>query len=102
VRLDYAPATIADGARTVQIGERTFAVLSELCSGISLVDDDAARAALALVWQTTKLLIEPTSALPIAAIAAGTVPGERIGVVLSGGNVDARALAETIRVEESV
>ena len=43
VRLDYAPSTIADGARTVQIGERTFAVLSELCAGISLVDDDAAR-----------------------------------------------------------
>jgi threonine dehydratase len=101
VRLEHSPSTIADGARTVQIGERTFAVLSELCAGISLVDDDAARRALALVWQTTKLLIEPTSALPIAAIAAGAVPGERIGVVLSGGNVDAGALAETIRVEET-
>ena len=101
VRLDYAPVTISDGARTVQIGERTFAVLSELCAGISLVDDDAARAAMALVWDTTKLLIEPTSAMAIAAIAAGAVPGERIGVVLSGGNVDARALAETIRVEET-
>jgi threonine dehydratase len=102
VHLDYAPSTIADGARTVRIGERTFAVLSELCAGIALVDDDAARRAMALVWDTTKLLIEPTSALPIAAIAAGAVPGERIGVVLSGGNVDAAALAETIRVEESV
>jgi threonine dehydratase len=102
VRLDYAPSTISDGARTVQMGVRTFAVLSELCAGISLVDDDAARAAMALVWDTTKLLIEPTSALAIAAIAAGAVPGERIGVVLSGGNVDARALAGTIRVEESV
>lgn len=102
VRLDYAPATISDGARTVQIGERTFAVLSELCAGISLVDDDAARAAMALVWDTTKLLIEPTSAIAVAAIAAGAVPGERIGVVISGGNVDARALAETIRVEETV
>jgi threonine dehydratase len=101
VRLDYPPMTIADGARTVQIGERTFAVLSELCAGISLVDDDAARLALALVWRTTRLLIEPTSALPIAAIAAGAVPAERIGVVLSGGNVDAGALAETIRVEET-
>ena len=102
VRLDYAPSTIADGARTVQMGERTFAVLSELCGGIELVGDDAARAALALVWDTTKLLIEPTSAIAIAAIAAGAVPGERIGVVLSGGNVDAAALADTIRVEESV
>jgi threo-3-hydroxy-L-aspartate ammonia-lyase len=101
VRLGYPPMTIADGARTVQIGERTFAVLSELCAGISLVDDDAARRALALVWRTTRLLIEPTSALPIAAIAAGAVPAERIGVVLSGGNVDAGALAETIRVEET-
>jgi threonine dehydratase len=101
VRLEHAPMTIADGARTVQIGERTFAVLSELCAGISLVDDDAARRALALVWRTTRLLIEPTSALPIAAIAAGAVPGVRIGVVLSGGNVDAGALAETIRVEET-
>jgi threonine dehydratase len=101
VRLDYAPATISDGARTVQVGERTFAVLSELCAGISLVGDDAARRALALVWDTTKLLIEPTSALPIAAVAAGAVPARRIGVILSGGNVDAGALAETIRVEET-
>jgi threonine dehydratase len=102
VRLDYAPATIADGARTVQIGVRTFAVLSELCAGISLVDDDAARAAMALVWDATKLLIEPTSAIAVAAIRAGHVPGDRVGVVLSGGNVDARALAEMIRVEETV
>jgi threonine dehydratase len=101
VRLEHPPMTISDGARTVQIGERTFAVLSELCAGISLVDDDAARQALALVWRTTKLLIEPTSAMPIAAIAAGAVPAERIGVVLSGGNVDAGALAGTIRVEET-
>jgi len=101
VRLEHSPMTISDGARAVQIGERTFAVLSELCSGISLVDDDAARRALALVWRTTKLLIEPTSAMPIAAIAAGAVPAQRIGVVLSGGNVDAGALAETIRVEET-
>ena len=57
---------------------------------------------MALVWDATKLLIEPTSALAIAAIAAGAVPGERIGVVLSGGNVDAGVLAGTIRVEESV
>jgi threonine dehydratase len=102
VRLDYAPSTISDGARTVQIGERTFAVLRELCAGISLVGDDAARSAMALVWDTTKLMIEPTSAMAIAAIAAGAVPGERIGVVLSGGNVDAGALAATIRVEETV
>ncbi len=48
-------------------------MLRELCAGISLVGDDEARRALALVWRTTRLLIEPTSALPIAAIAAGAV-----------------------------
>ena len=57
---------------------------------------------MALVWDATKLLIEPTSALPIAAVRPARCPGDRVGVVLSGGNVDARALAEMIRVEETV
>ncbi len=102
VRLDYSPMTISDGARTVQIGERTFAVLSELCAGISLVDDDAARrrarARLGHDEAADRADLRHRRSPPIA---AGAVPGERIGVVLSGGNVDARRLAETIRVEET-
>ena len=97
VALADPPITIADGARTAQLGERTFAVLKDRCAGIHLVTDDALREALALCWRTTRLLIEPTAALPLAAILAGAIPGERIGVILSGGNVDAAALAETIR-----
>ena len=97
VALADPPITIADGARTAQLGERTFAVLKNRCAGIHLVSDDALREALALCWRTTRLLIEPTAALPIAAILAGAIPGERIGVILSGGNVDAGALASAIR-----
>jgi threo-3-hydroxy-L-aspartate ammonia-lyase len=93
VRLDRAPQTLADGARTLQVGERTFSVLRERCAGIVLVTDDELREALAVVWSRTKLVIEPTSALPIAAILAGAIPGRRIGVILSGGNVDAARVA---------
>jgi threonine dehydratase len=93
VRLDRTPPTIADGVRTLQLGERTFSVLREHCAGIVLVDEDALREALAVVWSRTKLVVEPTSALPIAALLAGAIPGRRIGVILSGGNVDAARLA---------
>jgi threonine dehydratase len=93
VSLERAPSTIADGVRTLQVGERPFSILREHCSGIALVDEDALREALAVVWSRTKLVIEPTSALPIAAVLAGAIPGRRIGVILSGGNVDAARVA---------
>jgi threonine dehydratase len=93
VRLERAPRTIADGVRTLVLGERPFSVLRDNCAGIALVDEDALREALAVVWSRTKLVIEPTSALPIAAVLAGAIPGERIGVILTGGNVDAARLA---------
>jgi threonine dehydratase len=96
LRLEAPPRTIADGVRTVEIGERPFSVLRERCAGIALVDEDELRAALALLWSRSKLLCEPTSALPLAAIAAGRIPGRRIGVIVSGGNVDAELLVSGI------
>ena len=90
------PETIADGARTVAIGTRNFSVLRERCAGIHLVDDDALREAVALVWSRTKVAIEPTAGLGIAAVLAGAIPGRRIGVVLSGGNVNAPVLAAAL------
>ena len=93
IRLERAPQTIADGVRTLQVGERPFSILREHCAGIALVEEDALREALAVVWSRTKLVIEPTSALPIAALLAGAIPGRRIGVILSGGNLDAARVA---------
>lgn len=96
VRLERAPQTIADGVRTLQVGERPFSILREHCAGVALVEEDALREALAVVWSRTKLVIEPTSALPIAAVLAGAIPGARIGVILSGGNVDAARVASRL------
>jgi threo-3-hydroxy-L-aspartate ammonia-lyase len=93
VTLEQAPQTLADGVRTLQVGERPFSILRERCAGIALVEEDALREALAVVWSRTKLVIEPTSALPIAAVLEGAIPGRRIGVILSGGNIDAARVA---------
>jgi threonine dehydratase len=94
VSLDAAPRTIADGVRTLCVGERPFSVLREGCAGIALVEEDELRAAAALVWSRTKIMIEPTSALPVAAVLAGRIPGRRVGLILSGGNLDTSALAQ--------
>jgi len=52
------------------------------------VDDDQIVAAMRFVWERLKLVVEPSGAVPVAALLAGLVPGDRVGVVLSGGNVD--------------
>ena len=96
VRLERAPATLADAVRTPQVGERPFEVIRALVDGIVTVSEEELRAALALVWSRTKQLIEPTSALPLAALLAGKVRARRVGVIASGGNVDAAALARAL------
>jgi threonine dehydratase len=93
VALPGAPVTIADGARALTPGERTFPVVQQLVDEVVTVTDDQLLDALALVWSRTKQLLEPTAALPVAALATGAVTGRRVGVILSGGNVDAAALA---------
>ncbi|CAN5510409.1 pyridoxal-phosphate dependent enzyme [soil metagenome] len=83
--------TIADGLRTA-LSDRTFAVITAHVEGIVTVDEDAIVAAMRVVWERMKLIIEPSAAGAVAAIATGQVPGRRIGVILSGGNVDLDAL----------
>jgi threonine dehydratase len=99
VRLAEPPSTIADGVRAQMLGERPFAVISRLVDDIVTVTDDELLAALALIWSRTKQLVEPSAALPVAALLTGaaTAPrGRRVGVVLSGGNVDAAGLARLL------
>jgi threonine dehydratase len=93
IPLPAAPATIADGVRSLCVGERPFAVIRSLVDDIVTVTDAELLDALALVWSRTKQLIEPTAALPVAALRTGAARGARVGVVLTGGNVDAAALA---------
>jgi threonine dehydratase len=88
VQID-APKTIADGARTLRIGERNFAIIRERVKDVVSVDDDALLAATKFAMIRTKLVIEPTGALGIAALLEGAIkPGGRVAVVVSGGNLD--------------
>ena len=83
------PRTIADGLRT-SLGERTFAVIREKVDGIGYASDAETLAAMRLVWERLKILIEPSCAVPVAAVLSGrmNLKGKRVGIVLSGGNVD--------------
>jgi threonine dehydratase len=84
-----APQTIADGLRG-SIGELNFELLRKCVDDVVTVAEVAILQAMRIVLQDLKLLIEPSSAVPVAAALAGQVgaPGERVGIVLSGGNVD--------------
>ena len=83
------PKTIADGARTLAIGERNFAIIRERVKDVVSVDDETLLDATKYAMTRTRLVIEPTGALGIAALLAGAIkPGGRVAVVVSGGNLD--------------
>ncbi len=86
------PDTVADGLRT-SLGELTFAVIRRHVRTIVTVSDDEIIAAMKTFWQRTKLLIEPSAAVPLAAALSPRVETEsrRVGIILSGGNVDPTA-----------
>ena len=86
------PATIADGARTPSLGHVTFPLVRRYVDDMVTVSEDAIRRAMFFLWERMKLVVEPTGALAAAALFEGTVDvrGARVGVVLSGGNVDLR------------
>ena len=87
------PQTLADGLLT-SLGELTFAVIQERCSGIVTVSEASIVEAMRLVWERMKIVIEPSAAVPVAALLEkrSEIPGHRIGVILSGGNVDLERL----------
>lgn len=91
--------TIADGLRA-SLAPRTFAILRELLSGVLLVSDEEIIAAMELIWERLKVITEPSSAIALAPLlkpgaANSLFPGTtrpKVGLILSGGNVDFRAL----------
>jgi threonine dehydratase len=89
------PETIADGQRTTSPGVLTFAIVKRLCAGILTVRDDDLRAAMSFAFERLKLVVEPSGAAALAALLTGAVDvaGKRVGVILSGGNVDAASYA---------
>lgn len=83
------PRTIADGLRT-SLGDLTFPLITRNVDDIVTVSEEAIVSAMRLVWETLKVVIEPSSAVPVAALLEKKVPvaGKSVGVILSGGNVD--------------
>ncbi len=83
------PKTIADGARTLAIGTRNFVIIRERVRDVVSVEDDALLDAVKFAMYRTKLVIEPTGALGIAALLTRTIVAKGpTAVVVSGGNLD--------------
>ncbi len=94
VRIDV-PDTIADGARTQSLGALTFPLVLEHVHDIITVSDEQLVEAMRFLWERMKLVVEPTGALATAGVLGGAIDvrGKRVGIILSGGNVDLKAMA---------
>jgi len=84
------PDTIADGARTESLGQLTFPLIRALVADMTSVDDAALLDAMFFLWERMKIVVEPTGALGACALLGGRIEARdrRVGVLLSGGNVD--------------
>ncbi|HUX20156.1 MAG TPA: pyridoxal-phosphate dependent enzyme [Spirochaetia bacterium] len=83
------PTTIADGLRT-SLGDRTFPIIKREVERIVTVGEASIISAMRFMWERTKLVVEPSACVPVAALfeKGFDLAGLRIGVILSGGNVD--------------
>lgn len=84
------PDTIADGARTPSLGKVTFPLVLNYVDDMVTVSEEAIVRTMFFLWERLKIVVEPTGALAAAALLEGVVkaPQARIGVIISGGNVD--------------
>jgi threonine dehydratase len=91
-----SPDTIADGLRTTKPGVHTFPIVQSLVEDVLLVTDDEIREALRFLLTRMKIVVEPSGAVGVAALLHAKLPAglRKVGVVLSGGNVDLKVLAE--------
>jgi threonine dehydratase len=88
--------TIADGLRT-NVSAPTFAIIKRYVDDIVTVSEEAIVSAMRTIWETMKIIIEPSAAVPYAAILERKIDvgGRRVGIILTGGNVDLDALPWT-------
>jgi threonine dehydratase len=93
IQPSHNPDTIADGLKT-QLGSLTFSILQHHLEDILLVSEDEIRDAMTLLWTRLKLVVEPSGAVVLAALLKhrDLFEGQRVGLVLSGGNVDVETL----------
>ena len=93
------PRTIADGAQTQHCGTLTFPVIQQLVSGVLTVTDAQLTSTMRFMAERLKMVVEPTGCLAAAALMEGAIDlrGQRVGVILSGGNVDMAVYARLLQ-----
>jgi len=94
----HNPDTIADGARTHSAGKVTFPLILHHVHDMRTVTDEELLRSMFYLWERMKIVVEPTGALAAAALLEGKISarGQRVGVIVSGGNVDLKALARLV------
>ena len=90
LQIVHNPQTVADGARTSSLGTLTFPLVLQYVRDMATVDDPPLLGAMFYLWERLKIVVEPTGALGAAAMfeRTGQIAGTRVGVIISGGNVD--------------
>ena len=91
------PHTIADGLRT-SLGDKTFPIISQKVDDIVLVSESDIIVAMKLIYERMKIVIEPSAAVPLGALIGQELSraGRKIGVILSGGNIDLTSFFKTL------
>jgi threo-3-hydroxy-L-aspartate ammonia-lyase len=93
------PATIADGARTMSLGALTFSIIRRNVHDFLTVTDEELLRWMFFLWERMKMVVEPTGALAAAALLQGKIDarGKKVGILISGGNVDLAWAAARLR-----
>jgi threo-3-hydroxy-L-aspartate ammonia-lyase len=94
VTLEAVPNTIADGLRTRSVGKRNIEIMRRLVNDMVTVPEEDILIALEFIWSRLKIVVEPSAAVALAPLLAARFPissGERVGVLLSGGNINVSA-----------
>ena len=94
----HNPDTIADGARTPSLGQLTFPLVLDYVDDMVTVSEDAIVRTMFFLWERLKIVVEPTGVLAATALLEGIVtkPDARIGIIISGGNVDLKTLSHLL------
>jgi len=91
------PATIADGARTTSMGDITFPLVQKYVDEMKTVSEESIKEAVRFFYYRMKMVVEPAGALGLAALQSGAVKAKgNIGVIVSGGNIDGKLMAEIL------
>ena len=100
------PNTIADGLRT-SVGEKTFPIIKEFVDDIITVTEEQIIDAMKFYWERMKIVVEPSGAVPLAGLLSGNIESsliknKRIGIIISGGNIDLSDFFSTLKKTHSI